>query len=790
MPPSAIYVGRLQHGEIPPELGGSISFPLVGVPWSIMSEEPADAEGRSPFGRSRRWILQSIAIGLGLATTTAVESTPSMADKSQTDGRRSGGRKQTATSPPPGPPVLYDSLESAPSLRNGPNSRWSAEPLLVSGTDAYVDGEYLYQDFVYDDHGADTAPLSIPSEPNTNDNTTGDLRYPTDTGTYAYNATDLLEFRAMPSGEGIAYRIRLNTMLEPDVAGVTIGIDTGGGGRSEWGYGLGELGDLRLDHVITTWGSGAELDGEKIDSSVNLDRNSIQVEVPLMPGAATWRHYLVVGLFDVDQETFKQVGDRPTSTHPGGANGRDPPPVFNVGFRFDEPLDGGPDRPTDYREAAQATALADRDISQFYADIDFSKLSPPTTTEYHVRASGFLNRLYASRLDRGEGVDTEGGTFVGPVQPYAVYVPENYNGDAMPLHLDLHSGTNTHNDFGANMPNRVREFGEKRGAFVLTPLARGTRGFYLADHEYAVFEAWNDLAHRYNIDDRHVTIGGHSMGSYGTYKLIGSYPDLFAAAFTTTGAMGSTFTDRSAVTGAETPDVTRLTENLRHVPLMMWYGAADELVPVPAPLSYEQQLREHGYRHELDVFTADHFTWPQLDEWPRAPAFLDTHGTVTRAPARVTFRRIPAYDIEELGLVRDGAYWLSDIQVGPDESSGLVDAESGGIQNSDPSITDYESAGTEPLPYLARGTRWTTWLEDEPSQNRLSVTLESIANVTIWVEEADLDPRRPLELRVESTSRATVTLAGSFGKREITVSEGTTVGTIRLVRERPTEDNH
>lgn len=754
-----------------------------------MSEELAGETGRTPVGQSRRGLLQSIAVGLGLTSTLAGDSASARAARVRTASRPPGDRRETATSPPPGPPVLYDSLASAPQLRNDPDSQWRADPLLVSGTDAYVDGEYLYQDFVYDDHGADTAPRSIPSEPNTDDNTTGDLRYPTDSDTYAYNAADLLEFRVTPTDDGLAYRIRLNTMLEPDVAGVAIGIDTGGNGRSSWGYGIGELGDLQLDHVIATWGTGAALDGEPIDATVDIDRNSIQVDVPLSPGAETWRHYLVVGLFDADQRSFKQVENQPTATQPGGANGRDPPPVFNVGFRFDEPLAGGPDRLTHYREAAQATALAERDISQFHADIDFSKLSPPTTTEYHVPTTGFLNRLYASRLERAEGVDADSGTFVGPVQPYAVYVPTDYDGTQTALHLDLHSGTNTHNDFGANMPNRIRAFGENRDAIVLTPLARGTRGFYLGDHEYAVFEAWNDLRHRYAIDDRRVTIGGHSMGSYGTYKLTGSYPDLFAAAFTTTGAMGSTFTDRSAVTGAETPDVTRLTENLRHVPLMLWYGAADELAPLPAPLSYEQRLREHGYRHELDIFTADHFIWPQLDEWPRAPAFLDAHDTVPRTPAGVTFRRIPDYDDEDLGLVRDGAYWLSDVRVVEGESSGLIDAESEGVGDPQPNRTNYESAGTEPLPYLARGTRWSKLLEQTPKRNRLNLTLETVADVTVWIEEAHLDPQNPLELCVDSTSRATVRLAGSFGTRVVTVPEGTTVRTIRVVRNRPNHDS-
>jgi hypothetical protein len=41
----------------------------------------------------------------------------------------------------------------APQLEK--HAPFCAPPLLVSGTDAYRDGEYLYQDYLFDDRGAD-----------------------------------------------------------------------------------------------------------------------------------------------------------------------------------------------------------------------------------------------------------------------------------------------------------------------------------------------------------------------------------------------------------------------------------------------------------------------------------------------------------------------------------------------------------------------------------------------------------------------------------------------------------
>src|SRR5436309_16072086 len=75
----------------------------------------------------------------------------------------------------PGPPVLYQPAPAAPQLENR-DPRFTSAPLLVSGNEAYVSGEYLYQDFLYDDYGSDTDNMGgNPLSPRT-----GDITYPTD----------------------------------------------------------------------------------------------------------------------------------------------------------------------------------------------------------------------------------------------------------------------------------------------------------------------------------------------------------------------------------------------------------------------------------------------------------------------------------------------------------------------------------------------------------------------------------------------------------------------------------
>src|SRR5207302_9090383 len=54
--------------------------------------------------------------------------------------------------PRPGPGLLYAHPAYARQLTNaGP---WTAKPILISGATSYRNGEFLYQDFLYDDNGA------------------------------------------------------------------------------------------------------------------------------------------------------------------------------------------------------------------------------------------------------------------------------------------------------------------------------------------------------------------------------------------------------------------------------------------------------------------------------------------------------------------------------------------------------------------------------------------------------------------------------------------------------------
>ena len=104
--------------------------------------------------------------------------------------------------PGPGPDILYRPTAGRRSFEN--RGIWRAKPILVSGASAYREGEFLYQDFLYDDHGAHRRSSRDPGDPRVSGDTfsapNGTYTYPT-APAYADNAADLVELRVKPLAE-------------------------------------------------------------------------------------------------------------------------------------------------------------------------------------------------------------------------------------------------------------------------------------------------------------------------------------------------------------------------------------------------------------------------------------------------------------------------------------------------------------------------------------------------------------------------------------------------------------
>src|SRR5687768_10222382 len=156
----------------------------------------------------------------------------------------------------PGPDILYAPAASAPQLENA--APWRAEPILVSGATAYRDGEFLYQDFLYDDHGA--AGAQDPEDPFSGleflfSPKHGTLTYPTDEQ-FADNAADLVELRVRPLPGATAFRVTLNTLADPERTAFTIALGSSPA-PVPWPHGAGVRSPAEL--FLTVHGTTAEL---------------------------------------------------------------------------------------------------------------------------------------------------------------------------------------------------------------------------------------------------------------------------------------------------------------------------------------------------------------------------------------------------------------------------------------------------------------------------------------------------------------------------------------------------
>src|SRR5207247_1633933 len=173
-------------------------------------------------------------------------------------------------------------------------------PILVSGAAADPNGEYLYVDFLYDDHGARQQPdLADPraggdtfSKPN------GTYTYPTDPA-YANNAADLVELRVKPLSDSTAFRVTLNTLKDPSLTAFTIALGSGDGIPRPFPLGANVSAPASL--FLTVHAVGTGMIGELVDAAsgarvgptlsatVDSARRQIEVRVPRTAFAPTGR---------------------------------------------------------------------------------------------------------------------------------------------------------------------------------------------------------------------------------------------------------------------------------------------------------------------------------------------------------------------------------------------------------------------------------------------------------------------------------------------------------------------
>lgn len=696
----------------------------------------------------------------------------------------------------PGPAILYAPPATAPQLTNA--DPWEAPPLLVSGAHAYVDGEFLYQDFLYDDTGANgnvADPNDLRPKNELFSLRTGTYSYPSDPR-YKGNAADLVELRVKTLDDATAFRVTLTELSDPTLVAATVGIGTPSSASRPFPYGANVSGPA--DHFLSVHGGTADLDGAPVPVRFDTNRAQIDLRVPHSlwnPGASVVRLTAGVGLWNAAAGAYLLPSQTSSATTPGGAGTLiTPAAFFNVAFRESEAQASvfrftSPQlKPTQcmWRDCLQAAALANNDISALHDDVDFAKLDDDATDRSGVPVTGSIDRIMSSRFTQfGNAVDYSASAsqvnlttgyspeYQGQLQPYNLYVPTHFDpDDRYPLTLLLHSLSANYNQYMGT--SNQSEFGEREtGTLVATDEARGPDGWYYGSAEADVFEMWNDIAHHYRLDRSHTTLTGYSMGGYATYKLGTRFPDLFAKAFVTVGPPADgiwtgppPLPSTSGIGNGDPSNTYYMLDSLRDLPILIWHGTNDELVPADGPQLMAHQLDTLGYRYEIDTFPGyDHFAFAEADNYTYPTEFLD-NATVDANPAHITYVPNPSMDVASLDVVADKAYWVSGLTLGKDANTirGKVDVRSEGFCQGDPPASSTQvGAGVALTPY----TRvFKTWGQSSPAPcaDTLDITTTDISTMVVDVQRAHIDCNATINLTSTDNVSTTVTLVNDDGE--------------------------
>jgi predicted peptidase len=205
------------------------------------------------------------------------------------------------------------------------------------------------------------------------------------------------------------------------------------------------------------------------------------------------------------------------------------------------------------------------------------------------------------------------GTFVaktltvhGVTYNYSVYLPPGYQqGRAWPIILSLHGagsrGTDGLRPRTQSLAEAARRHPERYPAVLVLPQCPPEREWSGEVADFAL-QALERTVIEYGGDRKRVYLTGQSMGAQGVVQLAVKYPERFAAVV----AVSGRYTGRSGV------------EKLKGLPLWMWHGDADPVVPVSESRSLVEALRSAGSTSvrytELSGLGHDIFDTVYLDE--------------------------------------------------------------------------------------------------------------------------------------------------------------------------------
>jgi predicted esterase len=382
-----------------------------------------------------------------------------------------------------------------------------------------------------------------------------------------------------------------------------------------------------------------------------------------------------------------------------------------------------------------------------------------------------------------EGNNTyTGPTYLGRVQPYAVYVPSSYSATT-PTSLTwiLHSLGANLNQYGGVAPSQLQEECEQRKSICATTEGFSDGQWYYEHAQVDFWDVWHQLAAHYDLNPNTTVISGYSMGGFASYKLAFEYPDLFAQSMPLEGPMicGTRVTppiEGFAGPGQCTSDgnTTPLIVNAKWIPYVMTYGAIDELVPFTGGVEQVEDFNNLGYRYYAVLYPAeDHLVFALQNDFSPATSQLGALERV-KNPGSFTFSWYPDVVSATFGIGPTQDYWVSALSA-RDSSPGklaTVTANSGAIAEPEQRIEHHTSVVNGPTPGVADSLTWTPGTAP-PLTQTLKLSLSDVASLAVETKAAKL---KCGTANVTSDGTVTLTLLGLRSGALIT-ENGSTVAT-------------
>lgn len=209
----------------------------------------------------------------------------------------------------------------------------------------------------------------------------------------------------------------------------------------------------------------------------------------------------------------------------------------------------------------------------------------------------------------------------GSEQEYAVYAPGNYDPSRKyPLILALHEEDSNHIAELKHVFALPQRFGETAlqnlmtlpvlpdvDFIVVCPFARGNLG-YQGVAEQDLYDALADAERRYSVDEDRVYVTGSSMGGGAALWLTLTRPDVWAAA--------------APICAAIVPGSEELAGNALNLPVRLFHGDQDPLIPVASSRQWQRRFLDLGVAVDYVEYPGvRHNAWdfayrrPGLFEW-------------------------------------------------------------------------------------------------------------------------------------------------------------------------------